>query len=120
MKNIDFKLQSTTIAPPTTAGYVKIYANASGALEYVNYAGTTGNALGLVAQNISQAGGTITTGTFIQGHVTAAGTPFTGSYFGNTGAYGSRPVFLSGPAAWLPVTGPSGELYVLPAYLRAT
>lgn len=115
MKNIDFKLQSTPIAPPTTAGYVKIYANASGALVSVNAAGVTGNASAF-GLNLSEAGGTITTGVLQPGTLGLS----SGSYFGSTGAYGAKPVFLSGPAAWLPVTGPSGELYVLPAYLRAT
>lgn len=115
MNNIDFRVQSI-VAPPTSTGIVKMYANPSGALMFVNSVGTTGNAAGLFGVNLSQAGGTITTGVLQPGTLGLG----SGSYFGTTGAYGSKPVFLAGPDRWLTATGPSGELLVIPAYLRTT
>ena len=117
MKNIDFKLQSTAVVPPTSAGYVKIYANASGQLLFVNADGTTGSAT-TFAQNISQAGGSIASGVIQPGVVASVDIP-SGAYYGATGTSAlanKLPIFLAIPNQWLVTVGTSGQKLVIPAY----
>ncbi len=107
----EYRVQTGNVAPPG-AGVVKVYANASGSLLFVNASNTTGYAGASFAQNISQVAGTLSTGVTV-----------TGAYFGNTGAvipggtFSTRPLYLAAPDQWLVVSAPSGGKYVVPAYL---
>jgi hypothetical protein len=103
----EYRKQTSNVAPPTEAGVVKVYANSSGALLFVDSNSTTGYASAYFAQNISQVNGTLP----------ATGVNPTGAYYGNTGAAINRPVYLAAPDQWLVVSAPSGGKYVVPAYL---
>lgn len=101
-QNREFRVQ-TGIVTPAIPGTVKVYANASGQLVSVNEYGSTGSLAGLFAQNISQVGGTITTGV-------ATSAPL--GYYGSTGT-----VFLGLPNQWLVAVGSSGQKLVVPGFL---
>lgn len=107
----EYRIQTGNVAPPS-AGVIKVYANSSGYLQFVNSSNTTGAASAAFGQNISLVAGTLATGN----------NP-TGAYFGNTGAvipggtFSTKPLYLAAPDQWLVVSAPSGGKYVVPAYL---
>ena len=91
-QNKDFRTQTATPSTPS-AGVVTYYVNNSGILNLVNANGTTYQANQLWSSSVATLnqrviGGMVTTGT------------------------------LTGSVGWLPVVGPSGESWAIPAFVR--
>lgn len=114
MKTADFRVQSTAPDAPSTAEVAVLYSNASGVLmtrlsDGSHYqAGTRMQASGHPSSVLithSAAGIYGDAGTFT----------YTGHVIGQTGVRGTG--FLLGtPHAWLQITGPANETWVVPAF----
>lgn len=89
MKIADFRVQSTAPDAPTTSSVVGVYADTSGRLISKTSAGV----------------------------LTQVGTQFTGTISAASVVSGA---LLGGSVSgWLPVTGPNGQKWVIPAYSYA-
>ena len=119
-QNKDLRKLGTTPTTPSDTGKVVLYANSSGQLNVVNSDGTVTSVAGAFSQNISQAGGTITTGHVVIGSATSGANPalgnISGAFYGTTGT-SLLPIFLGVPDQWLTAVGSSGQKLVVPAFL---
>lgn len=111
--NHEYRIQTGNVAPPA-AGVVKVYANASGYLQFVTSGSVTGSASSAFSQNVSQVNGTPPATGVTQ--LSAMASPSSGAYIGSTGGY-AKPVFLAQPDQWLVISAPSGGKYVVPGYI---
>lgn len=114
-QNQELRVQSSTPSTPSSS-VVKLYVNNSGILHMLNSNGTAYQVGTQSVNSISMLGQTTTTGlgVFLGG----AGIAVTGIFIGSTGN-SLRTMYLGNPAGFLPVTGPSGENWAIPAYVRA-
>lgn len=102
MQNADFRTQTVVPTSPTTGVYT-LYVNADGILTQVDSNGT-----------LRQAGNRWT-GTFGNGAVATGGTASltSGTVFTSDAGVVTG---LANPIAWLPVKGPAGQNWVVPAW----
>ncbi len=113
-KCADFRTQSSAVATPG-AGVVSYYVNSSGILRFVDSAGVDTVASTFQPTVLANAQITATgTVSFPTNTVALA----TGHIYGTTGTY-TIPTIMGEPNVWIPFTGPSGQLYAVPAYLRS-
>lgn len=115
-KTKDLRVQSSTPSSPS-AGVVALYANNSGILHIVNSAGTTYQVGGQVVNNIAMLNQTVSTGyAFLRDSVANNGV--TGIFYGGTGNQ-TVATLLGAPASFIPIVGPSGQLWAIPVYVRS-
>ena len=107
MKNADFRVQTSAPSTPI-AGVVNVYAS-----------GASGVLISQVSGGAQLLVGTVYTGGVAASLVRTggAGTVQTGVIFSSVNTAGQTG--LGTPYFWLPVSGPTGEKLVIPAYILA-
>jgi len=111
MKIADFRIQSTSPDSPVT-NVLGVYVNSSGIL-------VTKTSAGVIAQLGAQYTGAVAQVAVATGVVVNDGDNLglsTGVYFGVNNGSAQQQTGLGTPVGWLPVVGPAGQNWVIPAY----